>query len=62
VKRGHLVKRIHALKRILRTSTERETSEQALDLAAFRQEVLEGIDRIAGKGLVRDVFESEEPK
>lgn len=30
------------------------------DLVAFRREVLEGIDRIAGKGLTRDLFVCEE--
>lgn len=51
--------KIDKAKRILGTKTETETVEQALDLVVFRQEVLEGIDRIAGKGMIRDVFESE---
>jgi hypothetical protein len=52
--------KIDRAKRILGTTTETETIEQALDLIAFRQDVLEGIDRIAGKGGIRDVFESSE--
>lgn len=52
--------KIDRAKRILGTTTETETIEQALDLIAFRQEVLEGIDRIAGKGGIRDIFETDE--
>lgn len=51
--------KIDKAKRILGTSTETETIEQALDLVVFRKEVLEGIDRIAGRGIIRDVFESD---
>lgn len=51
--------KIDKAKRILGTTTETETIEQALDLVAFRKEVLEGIDRIAGKRTIRDVFKSE---
>ncbi len=54
--------KIDKAKRILRTSTEAETIEQALDLVVFRQKVLEGIDRIAGKGIVSDVFENKKAK
>ncbi len=52
--------KIDRAKRILGTTTETETIEQALDLIAFRHEVLEGIDRIAGKGGIRDIFEANE--
>jgi hypothetical protein len=52
--------KIDRAKRILGTTTETETIEQALDLIAFRQEVLEGIDRIAGKGGIQDVFGADE--
>lgn len=52
--------KINKAKRILGTSTETETIEQALDLVVFRQEVLAGIDRIAGKRMVRDAFVSQE--
>ena len=53
--------KIDRAKRILGTETETETVEQALDLVAFRAEVMEGLDRIAGSGLVRDVIASYEP-
>jgi hypothetical protein len=52
--------KIDKAKRILGTATETATIEEALDLVVFRQEVLEGIDRVAGKGMIRDVFENEE--
>lgn len=51
--------KIDKAKRILGTSTETETIEQALDLVVFQKEVLNGIDRIAGERLIRDVFVSE---
>jgi hypothetical protein len=47
--------KIDRARRILGTSTETETIEQALDLVAFRQEVMAGLDRIAGSGIVRDL-------
>jgi hypothetical protein len=42
-------------KRILGTSTETETVELALDLVAFREEVLAGVRRLAGSGSLRQV-------
>lgn len=51
--------KIDRAKRILGTRTETETIEQALDLVAFRQEMLEGIERIAESGGIRDVFGEE---
>jgi hypothetical protein len=42
-------------KRILGTSTETETVERALDLVAFREEVLAGVRRLAGSGSLRQV-------
>lgn len=50
--------KIDRAKRILGTETETETVEQALDLVAFRAEIMEGLDRMAGSDLVRDVFRS----
>jgi hypothetical protein len=47
--------KIDRAKRILGTETETETIEQALDLVAFRKEVVAGIRRIAGTGAVGDV-------
>lgn len=51
--------KIDKAKRILGTKTETETIEQALDLVAFRKEVVQGIERIAGSGGIRDIFEDE---
>lgn len=49
--------KIDRAKKILGTRTETETVEEALDLVAFRREVLDGIERIAGTGALRDVYE-----
>ncbi len=49
--------KIDKAKKILGTETETETVEKALDLVAFRQEVLRGIDRIAGTNALRDIYE-----
>jgi hypothetical protein len=35
--------------KILRTATESETIREALDLVAFRREVMRSYDRVAGK-------------
>jgi Arc/MetJ family transcription regulator len=43
--------------RILGTETETETIEQALDLVAFRREVIAGVRRVAGTNSLRDVLE-----
>ncbi len=51
--------KIDRAKRILGTRTETETVEQALDLVAFREEVLQGLQRIAGSGAVREVLHDE---
>jgi hypothetical protein len=47
-------------RRILGTKTETETVEQALDLVAFRQEVVSGVRRMAGSNSMRDIFEDDE--
>jgi hypothetical protein len=47
--------KIDRAKKILGTTTETETIEQALDLVAFREEVVKGIRRIAGSRGIRDV-------
>ena len=49
--------KIDRAKKILGTRTETETVEEALDLVAFRREVLDGIERIAATGALRDVYE-----
>jgi hypothetical protein len=48
--------KINRAQRILGTATETETIEEALDLVAFRQEVLEGVRRAAGARAMRDVL------
>lgn len=50
---------IDRAKRILGTSTETETVEQALEMVAFRAEVVEGIEAIAGSNAVEDVFQDD---
>ena len=45
---------------ILGTRTETETVETALDLVAFRREVLDGVLELAGSNLVRDMYGEEE--
>ncbi len=49
--------KIDEARRILGTKTETETVEMALDLVAFRQELREGIRRVAGTGGFRDIDE-----
>ncbi len=44
-------------RKILGTRTETETVEQALQLVAFRQEVVDGIRAVAGTGAIRDVYD-----
>jgi len=51
--------KIDKAKRILGTRTETETIEQALDLVAFKKEVVEGIGRLAGTKSVRDIFSKD---
>lgn len=48
--------KIDRARRILGTATETETVEQALDLVAFRDEVLGGIERLAGSGALEDIY------
>jgi hypothetical protein len=50
--------KIDRAKRILGTKTETETIEQALDLVAFRAEVVTGLEKLAGSGMLREVDES----
>ena len=47
---------IDRAKRILGTKTETETVEQALEMVAFREEVVGGIEAVAGSNAVEDVF------
>jgi hypothetical protein len=48
--------KVDRARRILGTDTETETIEQALDLVAFRQEVVHGVRRLAGSGSLQDVM------
>jgi hypothetical protein len=50
--------KIDRAKRILGTKTETETIEQALDLVAFRQEVVSGLEGLAGSGIVVNLDDS----
>ncbi len=50
-------KKLNRAKRILGTSTETETVDRALDLVAFRKEVVEGVERLAGTKIVEDLVE-----
>lgn len=47
--------KVDRAKRILGTATETETIEQALDLVAFRAEVIGGVRRLAGSRSLQDV-------
>jgi hypothetical protein len=47
---------VNRARRILGTATETETVEQALDLVAFRHEVVEGVRRLAGSRSLSDVL------
>lgn len=51
--------KIDRAREILGTRTETETIEQALDLVAFGDQLLAGVDRMRGKYLA-DVFADEE--
>jgi hypothetical protein len=46
--------KIDRAKKILGTKTETETIEQALDLVAFRDEVVAGLENLAGSGILKD--------
>ena len=50
--------KIDRAKRILGTKTETETIEQALDLVVFRQEVVSGLEGLAGSGIVLELDDS----
>ena len=41
---------------MLGSRTETDAVEQALDLVLFRHEVVSGLRRIAGTGVVRDIY------
>jgi len=51
--------KLDRVRRLLGTETETETIDQALDMILFREEVVRGIERIAGTGGVQNVFEDD---
>ena len=51
--------KVDRARRILGTTTETETIEQALDLVAFRQEVVAGVRRLAGSRSLHDVLRDD---
>lgn len=52
--------KIDRAKKILGTTTETETIEQALDLVTFREELLEGLQQLAGSDLIEDIYREDE--
>lgn len=46
-------------RRILGTRTETETVDAALDMIAFRKEVLDGVRMIAGSQSISDIYAEE---
>jgi hypothetical protein len=50
--------KIDRARKILGTKTETETIEQALDLVAFRDEVVSGLEKLSGSGILRDPDEN----
>lgn len=52
--------KLDSARKILGTKTETETVEAALDLVTFRKEVIEGVRRLAGTGIVRDIYAEDE--
>jgi hypothetical protein len=50
--------KIDKARKILGTKTETETIEQALDLVAFRDEVVSGLESLAGSGMLTDPDEA----
>jgi hypothetical protein len=49
-------RKIRRAKAILKTRTETETIDEALDLVIFRKEILESLEKVAGKGGVEKIF------
>ena len=53
--------KLDSARRLLGTKTDAETVDAALDLVAFRHEVIGGVRRLAGTGIARDLFDREPP-
>ncbi len=49
-------RKIKRAKGILGAKTETETIDAALDLIVFRKEILESLEKVAGKGGVEKIF------
>ena len=48
--------KIRRVRTILRTKTETEAIDAALNLVVFRREILKSLEKVAGKGGVEKVF------
>lgn len=51
--------KLDRVRKLLGTETETEAIDQALDMILFREELVQGIERIAGIGGVENVFEDD---
>ena len=51
--------KLDRVRKLLGSETETEAVDQALDMVLFREEVVRGIERIAGTGGVENVFEDD---
>jgi hypothetical protein len=49
-------RKIKRAKSILKTNTETQAIDAALDLVVFRKEILESLEKVAGKGGVEKIF------
>ena len=52
-------RKLDRVRKLLGTDTETEAIDQALDMILFREELVGGIERIAGTGGVKNVFEDD---
>lgn len=48
--------KIRRVRAILRTKTETEAIDAALNLVVFRREILKSLEKVAGKGGVEKIF------
>ena len=51
--------KLDRVRKLLGTETETEAIDQALDMVLFREELVQGIERIAGMGGVENFFEAD---
>ena len=51
--------KLDRVRKLLGTETETEAIDQALDMILFREELVQGIERIAGIGGVENFFEND---